>query len=337
MAFLWPEMLFLILVLPVLAAIYLRLRYRKDASDFSRPNLVVVKETHFLGGKGRRIPPLLFLMSLTCLITAIARPTLSIPIASKYKTVVLAIDSSISMRSDGLSPSRIDAARTVARDFLREQPRRTRIGVVSFAANASVEQTPTSDRKAILDALDAFPLQHGTAIGSGILLSLKMIFPGREFILDSSDPLHVGFVETSVRGPISPGSYPYAAVILLSDGESTMGPEPIQTAKIAARHGVRIFTVGFGTPGGHQVDGSDGVSMPEPVDEKTLKEIAEVTKGAYFNATSTSGLSRINEGLDSLVAFQEEETEITALFVATGAIFALLAVSLSVVRFNRVL
>src|SRR2546427_7009692 len=198
------------------------------------------------------------------MIIGIARPVAVVKLPYQYETVILAIDVSGSMRASDVAPTRIAAAQAAARSFIAEQPRNTRVGVVSFAATASVVQPPTLNREDILAAIDRFQLQRGTAIGSGILVSLKTIFPDIEFDLRSSNP-RPGGAREAARGkslddapktgnpdgkPGGPGSYGAAAIILLSDGQTTAGPDPIIAAQMAAEHGVRVFTVGIGTAKG---------------------------------------------------------------------------------------
>ena len=187
------------------------------------------------------------------------------------------MDVSGSMRATDVKPSRIAAAQDAARAFVGEQPKSTRIGVVSFAATASVVQSPTHTREDILAAIDRFQLQRGTAVGSGILVALKMIFPDAEFDLRSSNPRREA-AKSAALDPSRPadkaapktvpaGSYESAAIILLTDGQTTVGPDPIESARMAADRGVRIYTVGIGTQGGETV-GAEGWSMRVRLDKK---------------------------------------------------------------------
>ncbi len=286
-------------------------------------------------------------LALTLMIVAIARPTAVVTLPSQHETVILAMDVSGSMRATDVKPSRIVAAQEAASAFVAEQPKTTRIGVVSFAATASVVQSPTHSREDILAAIDRFQLQRGTAVGSGILVSLKMIFPDAEFDLRSSNPRRdAARASRSTRArragqggtdkPVPPGSYTSAAIILLTDGQTTTGPDPIESARMAADRGVRVYTVGIGTQSGEMI-GAEGWSMRVRLDEQALKTIANLTHGEYFYAGTAADLQKIYKNLNTKLFFEQKETEITALFAAAAAALALLSALLSLLWFNRIL
>jgi Ca-activated chloride channel family protein len=293
----------------------------------------------------RHVPPLLFLLALTVLVVAIARPTATITLPSQHETIILAMDVSGSMRAADVEPNRIGAAQAAARAFVADQPASARIGVVSFAATASVVQPPTRNREDILAAIDRFQLQRGTAVGSGILVSLKTIFPDVEFDLRGSnprdDPRGVPLDKAGASGKaapktVLPGSYTSAAIILLTDGQTTTGPNPIEAARMAADRGVRVFTVGIGTPNG-EILGSEGWSMRVRLDEESLKTIANVTHGEYFYASNAMDLKKVYESLNTRLALETRQTEVTALLAAAAAVITLLAAFLSMLWFNRIL
>src|SRR6267142_2711026 len=254
MKFLWPEMLWLLLLVPVLVAAYFFLLRRKKEAALRYASLSMVKEAMGAGQRFRRhIPPLLFLIALIVMIVAIARPAAVITLPSQHQTIILAMDVSGSMRAMDVQPNRISAAQA----FVAEQPSNVRIGVVSFAATAAVVQTPTQNREDILTAIDRFQLQRGTAIGSGIIVSLATIFPEAgidvsSLIYGRDAPRGVPLdqarkAEKPAFTPVPPGSYTSAAIILLTDGQRTTGPDSIDAARMAADRGVRVFTVGIGT------------------------------------------------------------------------------------------
>jgi Ca-activated chloride channel family protein len=287
----------------------------------------------------------LFLLALIVLIVAVARPTATITLPSQHETIILAMDVSGSMRAADVEPNRIGAAQAAARAFIADQPASARIGVVSFAATASVVQPPTRNREDILAAIDRFQLQRGTAVGSGILVSLKMIFPDVEFDLRGSnprdDPRGVPLDKAGASGKaapktVPPGSYTSAAIILLTDGQTTTGPNPIEAARMAADRGVRVFTVGIGTPNG-EILGSEGWSMRVRLDEESLKTIANVTHGEYFYASNAMDLKKVYESLNTRLALETRQTEVTALLAAAAAVITLLAAFLSMLWFNRIL
>jgi Ca-activated chloride channel family protein len=351
MGFLWPEMLWLLAAVPVLVAAYLFLLRRKKKAVLRYANLSLVKEAMGAGARFRRhIPPILFLTALTLLIIAMARPSAIITMPTHQRTVILAMDTSGSMRATDVEPSRLAAAQAAAKSFVSDQPYDTRIGVVTFAGTAAVTQAPTSNREDIFAAIDRFEFQRATAIGSGILMSLKAIFPKLEFDLQSWNPRREPG-RGAARGapldqtqdskkteekPVAPGSYTSAVILLLSDGRSNVGPDPIKAARIAAEHGVRVYTVGFGTAKG-EILRFEGWSMRVRLDEETLKEIAELTQGEYFYAGSAADLKKVYKTLSSRLVFETRETEITALFSAAAAVIALIAALLSVWWFSRIL
>jgi Ca-activated chloride channel family protein len=351
MTFMWPDLLWLLSAVPALIAAYLFLLRRKKKSALRYANLSLVKEALGAGQRFRRhVPPLIFLMALTVLIVAMARPSAVVTLPTQHETVILAMDISGSMRATDVEPSRIAAAQAAAKSFVADQPRRTRIGVVTFAGTAAVAQAPTDNREEILAAIDRFQLQRATAIGSGILVSLKAIFPDAEFDLRSSNPRRDA-TRDSLRSapldqareaekpafkPVPPGSYGSAVIILLTDGQSNVGPDPIESARMAADRGVRVYTVGFGTTEG-EILRFEGWSMRVRLDEESLKKIAELTQGEYFYAGTAADLKKVYQTLSARLVFETRETEITALFSAAAAVLALLAALLSVLWYNRIL
>jgi Ca-activated chloride channel family protein len=269
-----------------------------------------------------------------------------VQLPSQHETIILAMDVSGSMRAKDVEPDRLAASQAAAKAFVNEQPRTTRIGVVAFAGTASLVQQPTQNREDIIAAIDRFQLQRATAIGSGILVALKAIFPDVEFDLRSSNPrLREATprppqprrdADKDAAKPAAPGSYKSAAIILLTDGQATTGPDPIEAARMSAERGVRIYTVGVGTPNGEILVG-EGWSMRVRLDEETLKTISNVTGGEYFYAGTAVDLKKIYRSLNAKFVLEKKETEITALFAAAAALVALLSALLSLLWFNRIL
>jgi Ca-activated chloride channel homolog len=343
MTFLWPELLWLLLVVPVLIWLYVLLLRRKKRLALRYASLGMLASAMGPGQKLRRhIPPVVFLLALVTLIVAIARPSATLTLPAQYETVVLAIDISGSMRASDVQPNRITAAQAAARKFIADQPASARIGLVSFAATASVVQPPTRDRQEVLAAIDRLQLQRGTAVGSGILVALKTIFPDVEFDLRASNPRgETKAAPLDANKPKSaekaePGSYGSAAIILLTDGQTTTGPNPIEAAKMAGERGVRVFTVGIGTAKG-EVLGSEGWSMRVKLDEDALKNIAQTTRAEYFFADNAVDLKKVYESLNTRLSLETRQTEITALLAAAAAALSLLSAFLSVLWFNRIL
>jgi Ca-activated chloride channel homolog len=345
MTFVWPQMLWLLAAVPAVIAVYVMMVRRKSKAALRYASLTLVRDAQGAGQRIRRhVPPFLFLVALTLMLVAIARPAAVVTLPSAHETVILAMDVSGSMRATDVKPSRLVAAQEAARAFVADQPKTTRIGVVSFAATASVVQTPTHSREDILGAIERFQLQRGTAIGSGILVSLKTIFPDAEFDLRSFNPRReekkaaaIDSNAASKQPPkVAPGSYSSAAIILLTDGQTTTGPDPIEAARMAADRGVRVYTVGIGTTSG-EIIGAEGWSMRVRLDEESLKTIANVTRADYFYAGNAVELQKIYKNLNAKLFFEQKETEITALFAAAAAVLALISASLSLLWFNRIL
>ena len=192
----------------------------------------------------------------------------------------------------------------------------------------------------MVSAIDRFQLQRGTAIGSGIVLSLATIFPDggidlsqitgqREMPADPNDPPRPD------PAPVAPGSYDSAAIVLLTDGQRTAGPDPLEAAKMAADRGVRVYTVGVGTKEGETI-GFEGWSMRVRLDEDTLRSIATITRADYFYAGTAADLKKVYQGLSTRMIVEKKETEVSALLAAAAALLVAVAAGLSVWWFGRV-
>jgi Ca-activated chloride channel family protein len=218
------------------------------------------------------------------------------------------------------------------------------VGIVAFAGSAQVAQLPTTNREDLVTAIDRFQLQRATATGNAIVISLATLFPDagidlesmqggqrmRGFSLDNEKKPKQEFT------PVAPGSYPSAAIIMLTDGQRTTGVDPLEAAKLAADRGVRVYTVGIGTVDGETI-GFEGWSMRVRLDEETLKAIAQKTSAEYFYAGTAQDLRKVYETLSSKLTVEKKETEISALFALAAAALALLSAGLSLVWFNRIL
>lgn len=349
MSFVWPQYLWLLLVVPVLVAAYVALLRRKKVA-VRYANLGMVKAAMSPTQRFRRhVPPLLFLLAIVGALVAVARPSAVVTLPSDARTIILAMDVSLSMRATDVEPNRIVAAQNAAKAFVQELPTDIRAGIVTFAGTASVVQPPTQNREDLLAAIDRFQLQRHTAIGSGIIASLATLFPDEGIDLESFVfGNNFGSRDNTRRNtpdkpktekkpfkPVPPGSYTSAAIILLTDGRRTTGPDPLDAARMAADRGVRVFTVGFGSAAGGAVD-IDGMSIYMRFDEETLKGIAGITQAEYFHAGSAGDLKKIYEGLNTRFALERKETEITALFTALAALLAVASATLSLLWFNRI-
>jgi Ca-activated chloride channel family protein len=342
MSFQWPTLLWSLLLLPLLVGAYLWLLHRRRKTTLRLASIAVARAALGRGpGWRRHVPPLLLLAAIAVLLAAVARPMAVVRLPSQQETIILAMDVSGSMRAADVQPNRLVAAQEAAKTFVKALPREVRVGVVAFAGTAAVVQAPTLSRDDIVAAIDRFQLQRGTAIGSGIVLSLAAIFPDEGIDLSQitgqrAMPPGPGDKPKLKRDPVEPGSYNAAAIILLTDGQRTAGPDPLAAAHMAAEHGVRIYTVGIGTTSG-EVIGFEGWSMRVRLDEESLKAIAGQTRAQYFYAGTAEDLKKVYQGLGSKLIVETRETEITALFAAVGALLAVAAAALSLWWFARVI
>ena len=350
MSFLWPELLLLLLAVPVLVAAYFLVLRRRRKSAIRYASLALMKEAIGPAQRFRRhVPPLLFLLSVIAALIAIARPSALVTLPSQQQTIVLAMDVSLSMGAKDVDPNRLTAAQAAAKAFVEDYPPETRIGIVAFGATASLVQTPTQNREDLLAAIERFQLQRGTATGSALYVALATLFPDAGIDLESlvfkgglsRNPPPGNRVVAPPKAdkkdvtPVAPGSYTSGVIILLSDGRRTTGPDPLEAAKMAAERGVRVYTVGVGTPEG-KIIGFEGWSMRVRLDEETLKNISLLTHGEYFYAGTAADLIKVYESLSAKLVVEKKETEISALLAALGALLAVLSAGLSVFWFGRV-
>lgn len=372
--FVWPVLLWLLLLVPLAGLMLALIGWRRSRHLVRYPGMIA-PELRARGVKGfaqRHISVLIALVGLALLIAAIARPRAMLMMPTAVESVILAIDTSGSMRAADVKPSRIEAAQAAARSFVEGMPDRLRVGVVSISGTAAVAQSPTTDRDDLYRAIEGLQLQRGSAIGSGILVSLAELMPGAgidvQKILNeaSGDTPRTGPSGAPLRGPggrdgspgsaagaqsagtdgtsstskprdpVEPGSSRSTAIILLTDGQGNTGPDTIKMAELAAQHGVRIFTVGLGTPEGVTLN-AQGMAMRVRLDEEILKRIADITLGDYVRASSDTDLRRIYRELSSRLTMERRQmTEVTALFALLGCLFVIAAAAASLLRTGRI-
>lgn len=348
MVFLWPDLLWLLLILPLLVLLYLWLLHRRKAAAVSYPGLALVRQAMGSGHAWRRhVPPLLFLLGLAALLLAAARPLAMLRLPSQQQTIILAMDVSGSMRATDVQPDRLTAAQNAAKAFIKDLPRHVRVGVVAFAGTAQLAQLPTQSHEDLTKAIDSFQLQRGTATGNGLMVALAALFPdagidiaalgGRQAMrVQPIDEISRPDPERPALMPMAPGSYRSAAIIMLTDGQRTTGVDPMEAAQWAADRGVRVYTVGVGTVAGELI-GFEGWSMRVRLDEDTLKAVALRTNAEYFHAATAQDLRKVYETLSSRITVERKETEVSALLALVGAVLVLVAGGLSVWWFGRVL
>jgi len=349
MQFLQPFMLWSLLLVPLMVGVYVWLlkRKRKQTVSFSAVSWIL-QNMETPSPWRRHVPPALLALALALLLFASARPMARVTLPADYMTLIMAMDVSRSMLAEDVDPSRIKAAQKAAKEFLQDLPPNVRVGIVSFAGNAQVVQHVTNQREELVSAIDRFQLQRGTATGSGLLLSLATLRPEAQIDLEAtlynSNPF--GYGDQSSKGaggakilddkppavkerpPEPPGSYKGGAIVLLSDGRRTTGPDPLIAAKKAADLGVRVYTVGFGTPNGF-IPGYEGYSFYTQVDEEALKAVAKITEADYFKAGSAEDLKKVYQHLSTQFTLEKRDTEITSLLAGAALIFILIAIALS--------
>ncbi len=335
MMLLWPFLLPLLLVVPVLIGVYIWIQRRRQRYALRYASVSMLKEAVGPGpGIRRHIPPALFLLSLTAMILALTRPVAQVKVPGFEGTVMLTMDVSGSMAADDVQPSRMEAAKEAARAFVANQPSGVEIGVVAFSNNALLVQAPTNNLDAVSAAINRLQPQRGTAIGDGLLTSLQALDEPVNGSDAPTQPVAPNAAPTPTPTPVAPGAYVPKIIVLLSDGQNTVGTDPLEIAPQARDRGIRVFTVGLGTPEGTILH-MRGRGMRVRLDEATLKGIAEVTDGKYFNASTEKDLRVIYENLGREFGYRTERTELTAFVTAAAAGLAVLAGLLSLLWFSR--
>jgi len=329
MTFVWPWML-----LPALAAAALLVlgfrrlsaRQARRRAELAAVGLVALPTKH-RHAWSRRLAPTLLLTALALLLFSLARPQATVAEPRREGTVILAFDVSSSMAATDLRPSRMDAAKAAARRFVENQPSEIRIGVVAFGDSGVVTQRPTTSRAEVVAAVNRLAPQGGTSVGRGILTSLSAI-AGRPVLADDSP------TQGQLDGA-DIGYYGAAAVVLLTDGEDTSGRDPLPLAELASLAGVRVHTVGIGSPRGTVLQ-VDGFQVATALDEGLLRAVADTTDGTYFPARDEQALREVYSSIHPGWTVQRAHVEVTAVFAAAAAVLLLVAALLSVTRSGRV-
>jgi Ca-activated chloride channel family protein len=251
----------------------------------------------------RHVPPVLFLVALSTLVLGFARPVRATQVPDERAIIVLAIDTSLSMEAQDVQPNRLEVAQAAALDFIDELPDEIDVGLVAFNGVATVPVAPTDDRRAIQDAINTLDLGESTAIGEAIFTALDVIeaAPGGD------------------EGESAPGR-----IVLMSDGETTVGRPDTDAATAAAQAGVPVYTIAFGTEGG-TITMPDGISQPVPVQPEPLQDIADTTGGQAYQADSLPSLSEVYDDINTVVGFRDVERDISGWFVGSGLVLLALA------------
>ena len=324
MSFIWPWVLVSLLALPVCVYLYLRLQQKRSRDAASLGTMGAMREgAPALAGRRRHVPPIIFLIAVAVLALASARPQLTLPLPRMEGTVVLALDVSSSMAADDVEPTRMEAAKLAAKALVERRPGSARIGVVAFGEGGLVVQPPTDDSEALDATIDRLAPQSATSLGRGVMTALNLVAP-------ESGPGQTAPADgTSPRGAFAP-----AVIVLLTDGENTDPPDPIEVAQRAADRGVRVHTVGLGTDEGVTIE-VDGFNLFTQLNEPVLQQIALLTEGSYFRVEDVDGMSSVYEELETEFVVESREVEVTSAFGGVSALLLLAGGALSLFWFGR--
>lgn len=340
MRFLWSDLLWSLVLVPLLAAAYVYALRRRKRVALRYASITLVRDALGPGQWVRRhLPAALIALALVCALLGVSRPVAVFALPNEYQTIVLAMDVSRSMRATDIDPSRIIAAQNAVKNFVKDLPKNVRVGIVTFAGTAAIVQSPTENKEDLIAAVDRFQLQSQTAIGSGLAMALNVLLPDAPIEIEENYYYGGAPVKPAAKAPpplkpMAPGSYTAGAIVLLSDGRRTTGPDPVKIAKLAAERGVKVHTIGFGSAAGGTVD-MDGMSMFMRFDEAALRAIAGITEGQYTHAGSAADLHKVYSSLTTKLVLERRETELTGIFGGAAALLALLAALLSLLWFHR--
>jgi Ca-activated chloride channel homolog len=295
--FLAPARLWLLLVVLAVVAAYVVVQVRgrqRYAVRFTNVALLASVAPRSPGWR-RHVAAGLIVVSLLAMALSLARPAREEMVARERATIVLAVDVSISMDATDIAPTRFEAAKEAASAFVAVVPDRINIGLVSFAGTATILVPPTTDRSEVTTAIDRLELAEATAIGEGVLASLEAIRTLPDAEGGEGVPAHI---------------------VLLSDGETTVGAPNEVAAEAAQQAGVPVTTIAFGTPGG--VIEYEGQFVPVEVNEEELAALADATGGSAFTAESAEELEAVYADVGSSIGFVAEQREIAAWFTSAG-------------------
>jgi len=263
----------------------------------------------------RHMPAALLLLTLAGLVFSLARPARAERVPRERATIILAVDVSNSMAATDIAPTRLEAAKQGAEAFIDRLPPRINLGLVSFAGSATVLVPASTDRESVRAGIRGLQLGPATAIGEGVFASLQAI------------------TTASHRLSAAGQSPPPAAVVLLSDGETTRGRPNSQAIDAAKRARVPINTIAYGTTGGTLDVG--GQEVPVPVNEQALHDIADQTDGSYHRATSGDELRSVYKDLGSSIGYRTEYREVTTWFLGLSLALAFAAAATSLAFTSR--
>ena len=334
MKFIWPTLLLTLFCVPLLILLYFRLQARRRRFAARYGSLGLVHDALGRGiGLRRHVPAMVFLLGITILIFSLARPKATVSVPKIEGTVILTFDVSGSMVANDLQPTRMEAAKAAATQFVQKQPTGISIGVVAFSDGGISVQAPTDNREETLATIGRLVPRRGTSIGNGILVALNTIAvdAGDPPILKSNGPSSAN----PTPAPSPQGWYPSAVIVLLTDGENNQSPDPVAAADLAADLGVRVYTVGIGSAAGTTIE-VEGFTVHTSLDEAMLQNISSTTGGVYYNAGDEEQLRKIYNDLKPKLSIKPEDMELTSIFAGVGMIVFLIGGMLSLLWFGHV-
>lgn len=311
--FLSPARLWFLLVVLAMAGVYVGLQFtrRRYAVRISSMELID-KVAPRRPGWRRHVVGALFLLGLAGLVVAWAQPVATVKVPKERSTIVLAIDTSLSMMATDVSPSRLEAAQEAAVDFVNGLPKNLNVALIGFAGSAQLLVPPTQDHAAVTTAIKGLELKEATAIGDAVNLSVDVI---------------ENQAQRTEEGK------PDATVVLISDGETTVGLPTADSVPIANEAGVAINTIAYGTPNGQITVDEDGDGIGQtaqvPVNTEELRALAEQTGGVARTADSLDDLANVYDDFGSSIGYDEEQTDIAYKFSAGSLAVLLIAGALS--------
>lgn len=322
--FLWPGLLWGLAALPALAWVYVRLLRGRSRSTVRHSQVPLLAEAARAARPWRaHLPAALFGLALATVILALARPVAPLPVPAAHVNVVLSVDVSRSMLAEDVKPNRLEATKAAAMEFVRALPGSARVGLVTFSSYATLLVPPTTDHRRVIEVLESLQAEFATAIGDGLLEAVWAL-PGR---IRPSAPAAVP--------PPPAGKLPPGIVVLMSDGQSNRGVSPQEAARVARDQQVKVYTVGVGTPEGTFLN-IGGRAIWVRLDEETLKEIAAITDGTYFHASSAHELRRVYRHLGRTIGWERKPTEVSAVAAAAAAVLLVSSLAVSVLWLHRV-
>ena len=355
MTFADPILLLCLLIVPAAFVVYRQVQRRRSryVVRFTNVDLLgnLVPRTP---AWRRHVPPALYLVAMTALVVALARPSMAVAVPRDEATIILTMDVSGSMTAVDVDPSRLAAAQKAASAFIDQLPASFKVGLVAFSTAPRIVVEPTTDRAALHAALDNLAARGGTALGDAIVTSLEAA--GLDPNASSSGAAPSASPDPSASGLPTPSASPSAtpapsgsaapeaqkpivATVLLSDGANSTGElEPIPAAEEAAGLDVPIYTIALGTADGVvTVPDNQGQlhTLNVPPDTDTLAAIAETTGGRYFEAPTAQDLAQIYENLGTKIGYTTEEREVTQWFAAAGLLLVVGGAGLAAHWFNR--